>query len=165
MTINDQVVSILIMVLSGLLVGATIDFIRYFLSILSRKSILRKMGYGVELFVWALLGALTFYILFNVTGGQWRLVYPLAQISGIFLYEAIFQPVFRFVGRVFILLIIKPILFIFKLSLRVIVGFIKLVLRIILIVLKPFKIIYTKLFGKNIEYKLTKIRRNIFKNR
>ena len=80
MTINDQVVSILIMVLSGLLVGATVDFIRYVISILSQKSILRKMGYGVELFVWALLGALTFYILFNVTGGQWRLVYPLAQI-------------------------------------------------------------------------------------
>lgn len=84
MTINEQVVSILIMIISGLFVGAIVDSTRYLLSTLSPGSFIRKIGYGVELVVWVLLGALTFYILFIVKGGEWRLVDPLSQILGIF---------------------------------------------------------------------------------
>ena len=165
MTINEQVVSILIMALSGLLVGAIVDCTRFLLGALSQKSILRRMGYGVELIVWALLGALTFYILFTIKGGEWRVVDPLAQILGIFLYETIFQPYFRFVGRVFIFLIIKPIIAIIKFIKFVIVGTIKLVIRIILILLLPFSMIYTKLLKKHRQKLYAKIRRTIFKKR
>lgn len=165
MTINEQVVSILIMALSGLLIGATVDCTRYLLSALSPKSILRKMGYGVELIVWALLGALTFYILFIIKGGEWRLVDPLAQILGIFLYESVFQRYFRFLGRVFILLFIRPIVAIIKFIYTVITGIIRLLIRIILIILKPFYKIYTKFIRKHLQKIYTKFRRTIFKKR
>ena len=165
MTINEQVVSILIMVLSGLLVGAIVDCTRFSLSALSQKSILRRMGYGVELIVWALLGALTFYILFTIKGGEWRLVDPLAQILGIFLYESVFQPVFRFVGRVFIFLIIKPIIAFIKFIRFLIVGTIRLVIRIILILLLPFYKIYNKFIKKHLQKLYTKVRRSFFKKR
>lgn len=163
MTINEQVVSILIMALSGLLVGAIVDCTRYSLGALSQKSILRRMGYGVELIVWALLGALTFYILFTIKGGEWRLVDPLAQILGIFLYESVFQPYFRFIGRVFIFLIIKPIIAIISLIKNIIIGTIKLALRIILIILLPFHKIYDKFLKKHFQKFYTKVRRTIFK--
>ncbi|HWK22898.1 MAG TPA: spore cortex biosynthesis protein YabQ [Ureibacillus sp.] len=163
MTINEQVVSILIMALSGLLIGAIIDCTRFSLGALSQKSILRRMGYGVELIVWALLGALTFYILFTIKGGEWRLVDPLAQILGIFLYESVFQPYFRFVGRVFIFLIIKPIIAIIKLIISIIIGAIRLVLRITLLLLLPFYKIYNKFLRKHFRKFYTKIRRSFFK--
>nr|WP_052129912.1 spore cortex biosynthesis protein YabQ [Ureibacillus sinduriensis] len=153
----------MIMALSGLLVGAIVDCTRYSLGALSQKSILRRMGYGVELIVWALLGALTFYILFTIKGGEWRLVDPLAQILGIFLYESVFQPYFRFIGRVFIFLIIKPIIAIIKLIKSIVIGTIKLVLRIILIILLPFRKIYNKFLKTRFKKIYTKVRRTIFK--
>lgn len=165
MTINEQVVSILIMTLSGLLVGAIVDCTRFSLSALSQKSIIRRMGYGVELIVWALLGALTFYILFTIKGGEWRLVDPLAQILGIFLYESVFQKYFRFIGRVFIILVIKPIIAIIKFIRFLIIGTIKLVIRIILIILLPFYKIYNKFLKKHFKKFYTKVRRTIFKKR
>ena len=165
MTINEQVVSILIMALSGLLIGAIIDCTRFSLSALSQKSILKRMGYGVELIVWALLGALTFYILFTIKGGEWRLVDPLAQILGIFLYESVFQPYFRFVGRVFIFLIIKPIIAIIKFIKYIIVSTIRLIIRIILIILLPFRKIYTRFLKKHIQRFSKKYRRTFFKKR
>lgn len=163
MTINEQVVSMLIMALSGLLVGAIIDCVRFTLGALSPKSILRRMGYGVELIVWAVLGGLTFYILFTIKGGEWRLVDPLAQILGIFLYESIFQPYFRFAGRVFILLVIKPIIAIIKFIFYVIRGIIGLVIRIVVILLTPFYMIYNKFLKTHIQKFNVKFRRTIFK--
>ncbi|MEK9200307.1 spore cortex biosynthesis protein YabQ [Ureibacillus sp. 179-F W5.1 NHS] len=163
MTINEQVVSILIMVISGLFVGAIVDFTRYLLSALSPKSIIRKMGYGVELIVWALLGALTFYILFIIKGGEWRLVDPLSQLLGIFLYESIFQRPIRFIGRVFIILIIKPIVAIIRFIYSIITGILKLIVRIILFILKPFYKLYNKFLEKHLRKFYTKIRRTIFK--
>jgi len=168
MTINEQVVSILIMALSGLIIGAIIDCTRFSLSALSQKSILKRMGYGVELTVWALLGALTFYILFTIKGGEWRLVDPLAQILGLFLYESVFQRYFRFVGRVIVILIIKPIIAIIKFIKYIIITTIKLVIRIILILLLPFYKIYNKFLKKHFQKfstKIRKIRRTIFKKR
>lgn len=163
MTINEQVVSILIMTMSGLFVGAVVDGTRYLLSALSPKFFLRKMGYGVELIVWGILGALTYYILFLVKGGEWRLVDPLAQILGIFLYESIFQPYFRFVGRVFVLLFIKPIYLIIKFIFSIISGIIRLFIRIFMFILMPFYKIYIKIKRNVLQKFFTKIRRSIFK--
>lgn len=163
MTINEQVVSILIMTISGLFVGAVVDGTRFLLSALSPKFFLRKMGYGVELIVWAILGALTFYILFIIKDGEWRLVDPLAQILGIFLYESIFQPYFRFIGRVFVLLFIKPIFLIINFVISIITGIIRLLFRILIFLLKPFYKIYTKIEKSILRKLFTKIRRSVFK--
>ena len=165
MTINEQVVSILIMIISGLFVGAIVDSTRYLLSTLSPGSFIRKIGYGVELVVWVLLGALTFYILFIVKGGEWRLVDPLSQILGIFLYESVFQRYFRFIGRVFVLLTIKPIVAIIKFIYSVIIGLIRLLLRIIAILFTPFYKLYIIIKKKYLIKIYTKFRRIIFKKR
>ncbi|RKQ14729.1 spore cortex biosynthesis protein YabQ [Lysinibacillus endophyticus] len=165
MTINEQVVSILIMIISGLFVGAIVDSTRYLLSTLSPGSFIRKIGYGVELVVWVLLGALTFYILFIVKGGEWRLVDPLSQILGIFLYESVFQRYFRFIGRVFVLLTIRPILAIIKFIYSVIIGTIRLLLRIIAILFTPFYKLYIIIKKKYLIKIYTKFRRIIFKKR
>ncbi|SOC26369.1 spore cortex protein YabQ [Ureibacillus xyleni] len=165
MTINEQVVSILIMIISGLFVGAIVDSTRYLLSTLSPGSFLRKIGYGVELIVWVLLGGLTFYILFIVKGGEWRLVDPLAQILGIFLYESVFQRYFRFVGRVFVLLTIRPILAIIKFIYSVIIGTIRLLLRIIMFLFTPFRKIYIIIKKKYLLKIYSRLRRILFKKR
>lgn len=163
MTVNEQFLSIVIMTLSGILVGAVIDATRIYISAFSPKSFLRKFSVLLEIFIWALLGVGTFYIIFLIKGGEWRLVDPLSQILGIFLYESFFQPFFRFIGRMFILLIINPILAIIGFIISVIKGIIKLFIRIIIVVLKPFYKLLLKLW-KPIHRKIMKIKRVIFKN-
>src|SRR5690554_1352108 len=110
MTVNEQFLSIVIMTFSGVLVGAVVDATRIYISALSPKSFLRKFTVPLEILIWALLGAGTFYIIFLIKGGEWRLVDPLSQVLGIFLYESFFQPFFRFLGRMFIIIVINPIL-------------------------------------------------------
>ncbi len=117
MTVSEQFVSILIMMASGILVGAVIDCTRIIIGALSPKSFLKRFTIGFELVIWALLGALTFYILYIIKGGEWRLIDPIAQISGILLYESLFQPIFRFLGKIVLFIVIKPILIFFKLIL------------------------------------------------
>lgn len=165
MTVNEQLVSILIMTLSGILIGAIIDGTRSFLSAISPNSFLRKIAYGVELLVWALLGAITFYILFLVKGGEWRLVDPLAQVLGIFLYESFFQPLFRFLGRVFIIIIIKPIFLLVKFVISIIKMIIRLIIRIITILMWPFYKIYTKIRNSIFHKIYLKLRNTVFKKR
>ncbi|CAM5212396.1 Spore cortex protein YabQ OS=Ureibacillus acetophenoni OX=614649 GN=SAMN05877842_12336 PE=4 SV=1 [Ureibacillus acetophenoni] len=148
MTVNEQFVSILIMMASGVLVGAIIDATRFTISAISPKSFLKRFTIGIELVIWALLGALTFYILYIIKGGEWRLIDPIAQISGIFLYESLFQPLFRFLGKVVLFIVIRPIILFFKLLLSILNRIILLIISIILFVLSPFRKIFTKWYSK-----------------
>lgn len=159
MTVSEQFVSIIIMAASGIAIGAIIDGTRTCLSALSLKSYLRKFAFGLELIVWAVLGITTFYIIFLVKGGEWRLVDPLTQIFGIFLYESLFQPFFRFLGRLFIILIIRPIVALIQFIKFIIAIILRLVISIILILFKPFYKIYNMLkrrIGRKIDIKLRK---------
>lgn len=146
MTLSEQFVSIILMMASGVLVGAIVDCTRVLFSALSPKSLLRKFSNGFEIILWALLGALTFYILYLLKGGEWRLVDPIAQISGIFLYESLFQPVFRFIGRVIVTIIFMPIFLFFKLIFRLLNSIISLILFVFVIILTPFRKIFNKLY-------------------
>jgi hypothetical protein len=158
MTVNEQFVSILIMMASGVLVAAVIDCIRVTLSALPPKSLLKKITFGLELVIWALLGALTFYILYIIKGGEWRLVDPIAQISGIFLYESLFQPVFRFLGRI-VVIIIRPIFLCIKLIFSIFGKIILLIMSILSFPFKPFRKIFAKMYTKY----YSKIGKSIFK--
>ncbi|WP_313894748.1 spore cortex biosynthesis protein YabQ [Psychrobacillus sp.] len=112
MTLSLQFSSLLLMVLSGVLIGAIIEMTRFLTGIFPRRSVVFKYGIGIEVIVWLLLGFGTFYLLYIVRDGIWRVYDPLAQMVGIILYEQIFQPVFRLAGRIFVRLIVKPIWFI-----------------------------------------------------
>lgn len=165
MTVSEQFVSIIIMAASGIAIGAIIDGTRTSLSALSLKSFLRRFAFGLELVVWAVLGITTFYIIFLVKGGEWRLVDPLAQVFGIFLYESLFQPFFRFFGRLFIILIIRPIVALYHFIKFIIVAIIRLIINIILILFKPFYKIYNTVKKKIINKVDTKLRKFTFKKK
>lgn len=164
MTVNDQLINVMIMAISGIFIGSIIDFIRTMLGEMSPKSFFRKFANGIELFVWALLGVCTFIILFFIKGGEWRLIDPLAQICGIFLYETFFQRVFRLLGRIVFILIIKPFFLFSRLIMTIIKSIFRLFFNIILIFLSPFIWIYNKLLKKPFRKLFTKTRKTIFKN-
>lgn len=162
MTVNEQFFSIVIMTVSGIMIGAVIDATRIFFSAISPKSLLRKLSRILEIVVWALLGVISFYIIFLIKGGEWRLVDPLSQILGIFLYESFLQPFFRFLGKVFIVLIIKPIVVIFRLIVKLIKGTIGLLIGIFYVLFRPFYKLFIKF--KNPFYRhFVNIKRTIFK--
>ena len=107
-----QLISTAVMFLAGIMVGAVIDSIRCMLLLLPKKSIIYKLSFFIELICWLTLGIMTFYFLFMLKGGEWRIVDPLAQLAGIIVYDLFLQPIFRFIGRVLTVLTIKPVLFI-----------------------------------------------------
>ncbi|WP_052124210.1 spore cortex biosynthesis protein YabQ [Ureibacillus manganicus] len=148
MTVSEQFVSILIMIISGILVGAVIDCLRVTIGALSPKSFLKRFTIGLELVIWALLGALTFYILYIIKGGEWRLIDPIAQISGILLYESLFQPFFRFLGKIVLFVVVRPILIFFKLIFSIFRRIILIIMSIILFILSPFRKLFTKWYSK-----------------
>ena len=147
---SAQLVSILVMFISGLAVGAIIDCIRINLNRIPLKNI-RRITWLLEWSVWLILGVSTFYLLFLVKGGQWRFVDPLAQIAGIAAYEVVFQNTMRFFGRVFITIFIRPILFIGHVVAKVIASIIKLLKTIIVFLCNPFIKFFRKYILKNFK--------------
>lgn len=146
-----QLVSILVMFISGIAVGAIIDFIRINIQYIPLKNV-RRVTWLFEWFVWLLLGITTFYLLFLVKGGQWRFVDPLAQIAGIATYELIFQKSVRFLGRLLFNLLIRPILFIGHVFAKIIRSIIRLVIGLFIFIFHPiykvFKTCYLKIFKR-----------------
>ena len=144
---SAQLVSILVMFISGIAVGAVIDFIRINIYYIPLKNI-RRVTWLFEGLVWLFLGMSTFYLLFLVKGGQWRYVDPLAQIAGIATYELVFQNSVRFIGRLLFNLFLRPILFIGYVFAKVIRSIIKLVIAFIVFISYPFVKVFEKYFLK-----------------
>lgn len=144
MTLSLQFFSLLSMLTSGVLIGAIIEGTRFLTGVFSKRSFIFKYRIGIEIIVWILLGLGTFYVLYEVRDGIWRIYDPLAQLVGILLYEQLFQPVFRFVGRIFITLIIKPIWFIIRIFLMIISKILRFILLILITIAHPFRYLYKK---------------------
>ena len=140
---SAQLISIVTMFISGIAVGAVIDCTRILLWQIPLKWV-HQLKSVIEWIIWLFLGICTFYLLFLIKGGQWRVVDPLAQISGIIAYEFVFQRMIRFVGRVILNIAIKPIYYVVHLIIRIIGTLIKWVIAGIVLLLRPF----TKLFKK-----------------
>ncbi|MCG7346232.1 hypothetical protein MHZ92_19160 [Sporosarcina sp. ACRSL] len=109
-----------------------------------KKSIIRRYAVPIEVIGWILIGCATFYVLFIVRDGAWRMYDPVAQICGLLLYASIFHRPFRFLGRILNMLIIKPIWFIITLVVKIIYQLYKLVVKIVSILLSPFIFLYNK---------------------
>ena len=137
MILTHQTVSIVVMFLSGLFIGATIDAFRFFW--LHRKTtLLYKYHRFFELFIWIGFGIATFYLLFIIKGGVWRFVDPAAQFLGIFAYAKALKRPFRAIGRVLYFLIIRPIKWMCLLIIGMIRFIIKFILNIIKFFVRPF---------------------------
>ena len=137
-----QLISTAVMFLAGIMVGAVIDWIRYTISLLPKKSVFYKISFLIELACWITLGIITFYFLFMLKGGEWRVVDPLAQIAGIIAYDLFFQSIFRFIGRVFTVLIIKPVLFIVTFVFLIVRNVIRIFVRIFSFLFRPINKLY-----------------------
>ena len=137
-----QLISTAVMFLAGIMVGAVIDCIRYMLLLLPKKSVIYKLSFFIELICWLILGIITFYFLFMLKGGEWRVVDPLAQLAGIIAYDLFFQPIFRFIGRMFIILMVKPVLFIVNFIFLIVRSVIRVFVRILNFLLRPIIKLY-----------------------
>lgn len=146
-----QLLSTAFMFLAGIMVGAVIDCIRYTLSLFPKKSVIYKLSFFIELACWLILGTISFYLLFILKGGEWRVVDPLAQIAGIISYDLFFQPIFRFIGRIFTLLIIKPVLFTVTFIFLTVRTVIRVFVRILKFLFRPI----TKFYGISKKWALT----------
>ena len=146
-----QLISTAVMFLAGIMVGAVIDCIRYILLLLPKKSVIYKLSFFIELACWLILGIITFYFLFMLKGGEWRVVDPLAQLAGIIAYDLFFQPIFRFIGRMFTVLTIKPVLFIVTFIFLIVRSVIRVFVRILNFLFRPI----TKLYKTSKKWTLT----------
>lgn len=160
MTLSLQFVSLLWMTLSGMLIGAIIEGTRFTLESTPRRSFLFKYQKFVEIIIWIGLGIGTFYILYVVRDGVWRIYDPLAQIVGILLYEQFLQPVFRLVGRIILRLFIQPIWFLFLLIITIISKILRLIVVIVTTllypILYPFKKIWHLALQKKVNFRYNK---------
>nr|WP_170232742.1 spore cortex biosynthesis protein YabQ [Sporosarcina luteola] len=142
------------MIGTGIGAGASMDLIGTGIDAAGKRSIIRKYAVLLEVIGWIIVGCASFYILFLVRDGAWRMYDPVAQICGMLLYASIFHRPFRFFGRLLNMLLIKPVWFVILFIIRVISGIFRLLFKILLFLLKPFfylyDIIYESLF-KNSE--------------
>ena len=147
MMMSAQLVSMIVMFISGIAVGAVIDCTRTILNKIPLK-IVRRFIVLLEWLVWLFLGISTFYLLFLIKGGQWRFVDPLAQIAGIVAYEFAFQKIARFLGRVFVNIFIKPFFYIGHLFVRIVRGIVRIVVGLIIMIGNPFYKFFKKYLSK-----------------
>ncbi|WP_411830077.1 spore cortex biosynthesis protein YabQ [Metasolibacillus meyeri] len=145
--ISAQLMSAVIMLASGIFVGCVIDSTRAIWSGLPRRQWIQQCTVVLELMVWIVLGFCTFYFLYVTKGGQWRAVDPLFQLAGIFLYDKLLRRFFRFIGRLFVLLFIRPIYWIVYIISRFFLIFWRVVRSIVLFVLTPVTKLYKVALG------------------
>lgn len=99
--------SLMILLLSGLAVGACIDSVRLLKDNIG--SFYAKYWSVLELLIWIGCGSITFYLLYNWQDGHWRGVNFLAQLAGIFLYDCYLFRIIRLGFRIIVYSIITPI--------------------------------------------------------
>lgn len=139
MTVSLQFISLLVMMACGILTATGVDAIRFLYSHAKPGSIIFRSSNVLEVAAWLLLGIGTFYVLFEIRDGAWRIYDPLAQIAGIFLYESIFQRPFRFTGRVIRNVLFRPIWLIIRFIIHVILKIVQVIQKILLLIVRPFK--------------------------
>ncbi len=147
MSLSVQFLSLLAMIGTGIGAGVLMDLIGTGVDATGKNSIIRKYAVPLEVVGWIVIGCASFYVLFVVRDGAWRMYDPVAQICGMLLYASIFHRPFRFFGRILNILIIKPIWFIIRLIVRIIHYLYRLIVRIVSVLLTPFIYLYNKVYN------------------
>ena len=153
MSLSVQLLSLLAMVGTGVVSAAFIDMIGTGTAYAGKGSFVRRRATLFEVIGWIIAGCWTFYILYIVRDGAWRVYDPFAQLSGIMLYVSYFHRPFRFFGRIILTLLVKPIWFIVRTVVMVIGKIIQLIMSLLSFLFKPFVLIFRKQY------------RNLFENR
>lgn len=156
MILSHQTVSIVVLFLSGLIIGATMDAFRFFW-FYRKTTRLYQFHRFFEIILWIGFGMATFYLIFIIKGGVWRFMDPIAQFFGIFAYEKLMKRPFRAIGRLLYLLFIRPIVWVGSLFIGSIRFILKIIFNIVQFVIKllvtPFIKPLNKLSKKVRKYK------------
>ena len=107
MSLSVQFLSLLAMIGTGIVAAAFLDMIGTGTAHAGRRSIIRRRAAFFEVIGWVVVGCWTFYILFLVRDGAWRIYDPFAQLSGMLLYVSFFHKPFRFFGRIVLVILRK----------------------------------------------------------
>ncbi|MDS9473282.1 spore cortex biosynthesis protein YabQ [Sporosarcina pasteurii] len=153
MSLSVQFFSLLAMIGTGIVAAAMIDMIGTGTAHAGKKSFVRRHAVIIEVIGWIIAGCWTFTILYTVRDGAWRIYDPFAQLSGMLLYASFFHKPFRVVGKVILLVIIKPIWLIFRAIVSVINRLFLFIIWILTLLSKPFVSIFRKLNRKLFKIK------------
>ncbi|AOV06300.1 hypothetical protein BI350_00810 [Sporosarcina ureilytica] len=136
------------MIGTGIVAAAMIDMIGTGTAHAGRKSFVRRHAVIIEVIGWIIAGCWTFTILYTVRDGAWRIYDPFAQLSGMLLYASFFHKPFRLIGRVILIMLIKPVWFIFRAIVSLINRLLLLIIWMLKLLSRPFVSIFRKFHGK-----------------
>lgn len=137
MSLSVQFFSLLAMIGTGIVAGVMMDLFGTIIAACDKRSFIRRRALWFEIIVWIFLGIGAFWVLMSVRDGAWRMYDPVAQISGMLLYAAIFHYPFRFIGRVLGILIIRPIWYSIRLLFLLLRRVIQVIVSILSLILTP----------------------------
>ena len=138
MSLSVQFLSLLAMIGTGIVAGAFMDMIGTGTAHVGKKSFIRKHAVWFEMIGWIVVGCGTFYILFLVRDGAWRMYDPFAQISGLLLYASLFYKPFRLLGRIILMVFIRPLWFVIRLVISMIRQVFRMIIKIVVFLFAPF---------------------------
>ncbi|WP_318617503.1 spore cortex biosynthesis protein YabQ [Sporosarcina sp. YIM B06819] len=142
MSLSVQFLSLLAMIGTGVVAGAFMDMIGTATAQAGKKTFIRRHAAWFEVIGWIVVGCWTFYILFLVRDGAWRMYDPVAQISGLLLYASFFYKPFRLLGRIVLLVVIKPLWFIVRLVITIIRQILRIIVKFVVFLFMPFVKLY-----------------------
>lgn len=151
MSLSVQFLSLLAMIGTGIMAAAFIDMIGTGTASAGKTSFIRRHSTVFEVLGWTIAGCWTFSILYIVRDGGWRIYDPFAQVSGILLYASVFHKPIRFVGRIILILFVKPLWFIISTFFSMIWKLLRFFLKMFFLLFTPFVKLFRKIKGKHFK--------------
>lgn len=151
MSLSVQFLSLLAMIGTGIVAATFIDMIGTGTGHAGKRSFIRKKSRYFEIVGWVIAGCMAFVILYVVRDGAWRIYDPFAQMSGMLLYASFLHKPFRFIGRIVLFVIIRPIWFVIRLIIFVIRHIFDFVLTVVKFFTRPVLKLFRKYFRKHFK--------------
>lgn len=151
MTISYQFLSLLAMIASGVATGFLVESFRDSCQALRPRAILRRYQGFFEILLWLSLGITSFYLLFHLRDGSWRIYDPCAQVAGIMIYELWLRRPLLAGRHVFMRLVVYPIWWIIKLFWTILRRIFRILKNMIMLIIWPFIILYKKIPRKPLK--------------
>ncbi|WP_303968629.1 spore cortex biosynthesis protein YabQ [Sporosarcina ureae] len=152
MSLSVQFFSLLAMIGTGIAGGIVMDLFGTIIAACDKRSFIRRWAFWLECIIWIMLGIGAFLVLLIVRDGAWRMYDPVAQVSGLLLYAAIFHSPVRFVGRLLLLVVLRPIWLIIRLVYLTIHRIVYVIVSILSLIMSPFTRL-VKNIGKYLQKK------------
>ncbi len=151
MTLQEQFTTITYMVLAGIYLGMALETFRRFSPIFKQRKVL---VYCLEVCFWLMQTFILFYILYLANYGELRLYVFLACLLGFSIYKALLAPsyqkileflirlilwIYELMKKIIRLLLINPIKWLLSVLLKILLGFLTVVIFLIKLFFLPIK--------------------------